>query len=153
MNNWLWSLPIVSGICGVLIALFARKQIMKGLPKIINSVFSISQEAPAAFEQMRPLVETKIDEFLRVKLPQSMPMISMFVGDKTINQLKTVFMSELELIFPEVIGDYSAGLLPLIENRMMMIAQKALSRLLFYGLLAGLATGLIQLLILTCAHV
>ena len=35
-----------------------------------------------------------------------MPMISMFVGDKTINQLKGVFIAELTELFPLIMKNY-----------------------------------------------
>ena len=37
-------------------------------------------------------------------------MIAMFIGDKTINQLKTVFMKELEDLFPVIMKNYVAHL-------------------------------------------
>jgi uncharacterized membrane protein YheB (UPF0754 family) len=61
---------------------------------------------PDNLSKMMPLVEGKIDLFLREKLSSVFPMISMFIGQNTINQLKTVFMQELESMFPEVIGSY-----------------------------------------------
>jgi uncharacterized membrane protein YheB (UPF0754 family) len=35
-----------------------------------------------------------------------MPMIGMFIGEKTINQLKAVFMKELEGLFPVILQRY-----------------------------------------------
>lgn len=61
---------------------------------------------PDNLSKMMPLVEEKIDLFLREKLSSVFPMISMFIGQNTINQLKTVFMQELESMFPEIIGSY-----------------------------------------------
>lgn len=61
---------------------------------------------PDNLPKMMPLVEEKIDLFLREKLSSVFPMISMFIGQNTINQLKTVFMQELESMFPEIIGSY-----------------------------------------------
>ena len=61
---------------------------------------------PDNLSKMMPLVEEKIDLFLREKLSIVFPMISMFIGQNTINQLKTVFMQELESMFPEIIGSY-----------------------------------------------
>jgi uncharacterized membrane protein YheB (UPF0754 family) len=61
---------------------------------------------PANLQKVMPLVETHIDEFLRKKLAESMPVISMFIGDKTIEQLKTVFMAELQTLFPQLLGNY-----------------------------------------------
>jgi len=61
---------------------------------------------PDNLSKMMPLVEGKIDLFLREKLSSVFPMISMFIGQNTINQLKLVFMQELETMFPEIIGSY-----------------------------------------------
>ena len=57
-------------------------------------------------QQVMPIVETHIDHFLRTKLASEMPMISMFIGDKTIEQLKSVFMKELETLFPVLMTNY-----------------------------------------------
>ncbi|MCF8214951.1 MAG: DUF445 family protein [Chitinophagaceae bacterium] len=61
---------------------------------------------PDNLSKMMPLIEEKIDLFLREKLSIVFPMISMFIGQNTINQLKTAFMQELESMFPEIIGSY-----------------------------------------------
>ncbi len=57
-------------------------------------------------KQVMPIVETHIDNFLRNKLAAEMPIISMFIGDKTIEQLKSVFMKELESLFPILMTSY-----------------------------------------------
>jgi uncharacterized membrane protein YheB (UPF0754 family) len=61
---------------------------------------------PDNLSKIMPLVEGKIDLFLHEKLKTVFPMISMFIGQNTINQLKLVFMQELETMFPEIIGSY-----------------------------------------------
>ena len=61
---------------------------------------------PDNLSKMMPLVEGKIDLFLREKLSIVFPMISMFIGQNTISQLKIVFMQEMESMFPEIIGSY-----------------------------------------------
>ena len=65
---------------------------------------------PSQFEKIKPFIESHVDEFLRVKLGKQMPMISMFVGDKTIDKMKTVFMDELEVIFPSLVGKLAGSL-------------------------------------------
>ena len=65
---------------------------------------------PENLQKILPQVETHIDHFLRVKLGESMPMISMFIGDKTIDKLKGIFMEELEILFPKMMKEYSATL-------------------------------------------
>ncbi len=65
---------------------------------------------PDNLKKVLPHVEPHIDHFLRVKLGASMPMISMFIGDKTIDKLKGIFMEELETLFPKVMKDYAGSL-------------------------------------------
>ncbi len=65
---------------------------------------------PENIKKIMPLVEIRVDEFLRSKLGEAFPMISMFIGENTINKLKDVFMTELETIFPELIGSYMKDL-------------------------------------------
>lgn len=65
---------------------------------------------PANMEKIIPLLETHIDEFLREKLKDKMPMISMFLGESTIQQFKEVFTEELRLLFPVIMKSYMGSL-------------------------------------------
>ena len=65
---------------------------------------------PANVQKLMPFVEEHIDHFLRVKLADQMPVISMFIGDKTINQLKAVFIAELTELFPVIMKNYMNNL-------------------------------------------
>lgn len=65
---------------------------------------------PENISKVLPVVETHIDHFLRNRLGEVFPMISMFIGDKTIQELKTVFMKELEEIFPTTLKTYMVQL-------------------------------------------
>jgi uncharacterized membrane protein YheB (UPF0754 family) len=66
--------------------------------------------SPENLKKIMPVVEVHIDEFLRNKLKEAFPMIGMFIGEKTINQLKTIFMNELESIFPVLMKNYMINL-------------------------------------------
>ncbi len=61
-------------------------------------------------DKIMPHVETYVDSFLKNKLSETFPVLSMFIGDKTINQLKDAFMQELRTIFPEVMKKYMVNL-------------------------------------------
>ncbi len=65
---------------------------------------------PENIKAVMPIVEEKIDGFLKVKLAEALPVISMFIGDKTIDKVKTVFMAELEQLFPELMNQYMGRL-------------------------------------------
>lgn len=61
---------------------------------------------PKNIDAIMPFLEEKIDYFLRTKISEVFPVISMFIGDNTINQLKGIFMNELQSMFPELINSY-----------------------------------------------
>lgn len=65
---------------------------------------------PENLDKIMPMVDKHIEDFLRVKLPESMPVISMFIGDKTINQLKDIFLTEMKTLFPQIMGNYMGKL-------------------------------------------
>lgn len=57
-----------------------------------------------------PLIEARIDDFLRNRLSDAIPVLSMFIGNKTIEKVKAVFMKELEDMFPEMMAQYMTKL-------------------------------------------
>jgi len=61
---------------------------------------------PDNLKSVMPLIEKHIDRFLREQLPEQMPLISMFIGESTIQQMKTIFVQQLEVIFPEIMQSY-----------------------------------------------
>jgi uncharacterized membrane protein YheB (UPF0754 family) len=120
-------------------------------------------------EKLMPMVETQIDHFLREKLAQEMPMISMFIGDKTIGKVKAVFMDELRSLFPKLMQEYAATLSEKIDIE-KLVAEKVANintgdlekalyqqygqyvrRLHAMGAIIGFVMGLIQLAIAAAA--
>lgn len=93
-----------------------QKQFAEKLGKLVSeellSFSDIEQKIadPANIEKLMPFIETHIDHFLRVKLAEEMPMISMFIGEKTTNQMKGVFIQELQTLFPLIMENYMAQL-------------------------------------------
>ena len=65
---------------------------------------------PENLQKLRPDIEAHIDNFLRNKLKDVFPMLSMFIGDKTIDQLKGAFLTELESLFPILMKNYMGKL-------------------------------------------
>lgn len=120
---------------------------------------------PKSLEKIMPVIEEHIDQFLRVKLGKEMPMISAFIGDKTINSLKKIFMQELGTLFPQVMKNYAANLKNEIDlekkitekississEQIETVLRQNLSKELKYlewaGLLTGFIIGVIQLLL------
>ena len=148
-----------------------REAIANGLGKYVSEElfsFQVIEEKltnPANIEKIMPLVEEQIDHFLRIKLGEQMPMISMFIGDKTIQQLKNIFMEELTTLFPNLINQYAKNLQSdlqleqIISQKIMAIDlletekkihqqfKKELSLFKLAGAFTGLIIGILQLLI------
>lgn len=93
-----------------------QRQFAEKLGKLVSTELLSFREIeekivdPANITKIMPLIEEKIDLFLREKLSAVFPMISMFIGQNTITQLKNVFMKELEVLFPEIISAYMRNL-------------------------------------------
>lgn len=119
--------------------------------------------SPESLQKIMPQVEVHIDDFLRKGLPKSFPMISAFIGERTINQLKEIFMKELETIFPLVMKGYVKNLQEdldleqMVTNKVAAITTEKiqvtvyqaigsdLNRAALLAALLGLLIGLIQL--------
>ncbi|MFM6994281.1 MAG: hypothetical protein ACKOWO_04090 [Sediminibacterium sp.] len=70
-----------------------------------------------SFETLKPIMNEKLDDFFRHKLSVKLPMISMFIGDKTIEELKGVFMEELAILFPLLITQFSSNLNKAVQQQ------------------------------------
>jgi uncharacterized membrane protein YheB (UPF0754 family) len=66
--------------------------------------------SPESIKKIMPVAEVHIDDFLRNKLKDAFPMIGMLIGDRTISTLKSIFMNELETIFPVIMKEYLQNL-------------------------------------------
>ena len=153
-----------------------QQSIAKHLSGLVGKeMFSINElnskiTSTSSIEKVLPFVDEKVDYFLRVKLAEKMPMISMFIGEATMAELKSVFMEELKVIFPELMNQYTSVLLAdlqlevLIENKILNIKSSQLEqiiKLLFVkkintfiliSTIFGFLVGLLQLFIALLSH-
>lgn len=81
--------------------------------------------SPKNIEQLMPVIEAHIDQFLRKKLADEMPIISMFIGENTIQQLKSIFMKELETLFPVIMQRYMGNLKQELDLERIVIEKVA----------------------------
>jgi uncharacterized membrane protein YheB (UPF0754 family) len=100
------------------IGIFPKRQVQfaEKLGKLVSDELLSFQDIeskitnPSNIDQLMPQIDAHIDHFLRVKLADQMPVISMFIGDKTIQQMKSVFMAELKELFPGIMKTYMGNL-------------------------------------------
>lgn len=93
-----------------------QQQFAEKLGRLVSSELLSFQDIEAKItdkkniSKVMPVIEGHIDQFLRHTLSEEFPMLSMFIGDKTINNLKAIFMRRLEEIFPPTLQAYMGNL-------------------------------------------
>ena len=120
---------------------------------------------PENLQKLKPEIEAHIDGFLNNRLKEVFPMLSMFIGEKTITQLKEAFLLELENLFPILMKTYMNKLqhdLDLekivtekvaafssekLENILLQITKREFKFLEFIGGFFGLLIGIVQVVI------
>lgn len=118
---------------------------------------------PENVNKIMPLVEKHIDHFLQVKLGEKMPIVRAFVGESTLNQMKSILMEELEALFPALMEDYmhqvktdldleqivtrkiAAFSTDKLEDILLQIMSKEFVFIEVIGAVLGFIIGLIQL--------
>jgi uncharacterized membrane protein YheB (UPF0754 family) len=129
-----------------------------GLKHLINK-FPIEQIFPADnsnFDAVLLFIDAKLDDFFKRKLSEKLPIISMFIGDKTIHQLKEVFIEELKQLFPELVvnlvANSKAQLLNNLEQKWRPIIEPTLllgtKNLRWIAFVIGFMWGVLILLII-----
>ena len=147
-----------------------QQQIAQKLGQVVSKEllsFSEIEEkitSPDNLQKLKPEIEAHIDNFLRNKLKDIFPMLSMFIGEKTITQLKDAFLIELESLFPvlmktylnkiqhdldleKIVTEKVAGFsTEKLEDILDQITKKEFKFLEVIGAVFGFAIGLIQVL-------
>ena len=146
-----------------------QTQITEALPVLVTTKFITSQNMQSLlnngdhFAKIRPFIEEHMDDFLRNRLKIVFPVIGMFIGDKTISDLKGHFMTELEQLFPQVISKYAEHVFTPVQVQAQIrsvlekvnitgILKRYLSRelrfLSTWSAFSGFISGLVVLLLL-----
>ncbi|MFM2360315.1 MAG: hypothetical protein RLY16_2308 [Bacteroidota bacterium] len=125
---------------------------------------------PDNLQKLKPEIEKHIDAFLHHKIKEVFPMLAMFIGEKTISQLKDAFLQELESLFPILMKNYMGKMqseLDLekivrdkvssfssekLEDILQQITKKEFQFLELIGGFFGLLIGIIQVLINFLTH-
>jgi uncharacterized membrane protein YheB (UPF0754 family) len=188
MNYWLLLIPLLSALAGWftirlatwllfspavpvlgLQGIFPRRQAVIAskagdwiMEELSNQGMKEKMMAPGNFARIKPLVEAHMDDFLRNRLKDEMPMIGMFIGDKTIDQLKQIFIKEIETLFPQVMSEYTPGEMDvrkMVEQKILGISANKMKTALYsrlrkefrlasvFGALMGVVVGILELIL------
>ena len=65
---------------------------------------------PQSLQKVKPFIEAHINHFLEKKLQEKLPVISMFIGEGTLQKLKEGLMEEIDVLLPELIQQFTHNL-------------------------------------------
>jgi len=148
-----------------------QSQFAQKLGKLVSGEFlsfnDIEQKIsePGNIQKMMPVIDQHVDRFIRERLSEQLPMISMFLGDKTLARLKATFLQEIERMLPEVMRSYAGELRTeldlegIITEKVSHFSSDRLEELLYQimakefrfvewvGAVIGLLIGIVQVLL------
>jgi uncharacterized membrane protein YheB (UPF0754 family) len=64
---------------------------------------------PETIQKAIPFVEEHIDKFIKTKLKEEIPLLSMFINDKSMESIKKGMVHEIESLFPLLITKMTDG--------------------------------------------
>lgn len=120
---------------------------------------------PENLEEVYGMIDEKIEVFLKTKLGQAMPLLAMFINDKSIATIKGVLTEEVKGMLPEAIDKFADNLeshfdiqevvfqkvaafpVEKLEGVLMGILQKELKFIEIVGAVLGALIGVIQVII------
>ncbi|MEZ4883218.1 MAG: DUF445 family protein [Chitinophagales bacterium] len=120
-------------------------------------------------EEVKALLETKIDDFIQKRLPATYPALAMFLNDKIKQKIKTQIIEEVEDVLPDAIENYidKAGsridIQALVYEKVVKFSSDKLESIVFailskefqfielVGAVLGFLIGCVQLLIMYAA--
>jgi len=182
MNSILYLLPLITAFTGWLFHKLMTAALLRRLvaaqPEIADkgggivatqlgdlSIITEKIKDPAVFDNVRPYIATHVDNFLQHKLQEKIPVISMFIGQGTLDKIKEGLMEEIDLLLPEVVGRYADNMIGSLDIAQLVSARvraipavtwqqilrqalaKPMRQLVMLGAVSGFVSGLITLLV------
>ncbi|MFK7899894.1 MAG: DUF445 domain-containing protein [Cyclobacteriaceae bacterium] len=150
-----------------------QAQLAESLGNVVaTQLFSIQDikeklNDPSLTSHATTLVEGKIDNFLRNKLMETMPMLKMFVNDALIGNIKDTLVKEFEDSIPEILNGFAdkleekVNIKEIVSQKVAAFSSDKFEEILFsimkkefkfieiVGAVLGFLIGCIQLLLLT----
>ena len=121
--------------------------------------------SPETTKKIIPIVEEKVDHFIEHKLSEELPLLSMFINGKTMENIKKGIVDEVETMFPIVISQMTANMKQdldvekIVTDKVSQFSSDKLEEILFsimskefkfveiIGGVLGFIIGILQILI------
>lgn len=121
--------------------------------------------SPETTKKIIPIVEEKVDHFIKTKLSEELPLLSMFINGKTMENIKKGIVDEVETMFPIVISQMTANMKQdldvekIVTDKVSQFSSDKLEEILFsimskefkfveiIGGVLGFIIGILQILI------
>jgi len=97
-------------------------------------------------KQIHDVLESRVDDFLRNKLKEKIPVFSMFITEGMISKMKEVLMDELESLVPSVIEQIAAGvekqfnIQKMIDEKLSAVSMEEIEKLFYSQAGKGILT-------------
>lgn len=149
-----------------------QRQIAQQLGQIVaNDLLRLEEitekiQDPEQLKAVSPFIEQHVDNFLHVKLKEKLPVVSMFVGEGTLQKIKEGLMEEIDVLLPQVMGRFADNLSErvdiqkIVEEKVAAFSSDKLEELLvsvlsrefrfveIIGGVLGFIIGVVQILIM-----
>lgn len=80
---------------------------------------------PEQLSALKPAIESHVDAFLKVRLQERIPMLAVFMGESTLEKIKAGLLEEIDMLLPEVIGQYTDRLAQKVDIEQMVTEKVA----------------------------
>lgn len=119
-----------------------------------------------SLKQIHHVLDMKVDDFLRNKLKEKIPVFSMFITEGMISKMKEVLMDELESLVPSMIDQIAAGvdkqfnIQKMIDEKLNNVSMEEIEKLFYqqagkgilslkiFSALAGFILGWLELFLI-----
>jgi len=149
-----------------------QKQLAEKLGDVVaNELFSIKDikaklDDPELTSYAVKVIDDKVDHYLRNKLPETMPMLKMFMNDGLVTNIKTKMVQEFETSIPSILQAFASKLEEKVDIKQIVsekvsnfstskfeeilfaIMKKEFKFIEIVGAVLGFLIGCIQLLLL-----
>lgn len=127
--------------------------IHEGFSEVLqNSMKDIAAEGNAGLQPLEDKIINLFDDFMQNRLTQKMPVLSMFIDEQLIGEIRTIFHAEMSASLPQLLqaglseNSTGTGITSITKNAIQKIFLRYRLHAIIYLIIGTLAGGLLGLL-------